>query len=474
MGSLLFPLLILAAGLAAYAPSFSGQFLLDDIYTIAQNPNLRHLWPFHPAWFIHPLEFFTYRPVIRFSLALNYAWGGTDVWGYHAFNLSVHLLAAGILFGLLRRTFGTEKLRSRYGRAADRLAFAIALLWAVHPLNTQAVTYVNQRAESLMGLFYLTTLYGWVRSVQGGRAGWGWTSIAACALGMATKPAMVTAPLAVLLYDRTFLAGSFRETWRQRRRFYVPLAGSWLVLVLLFWVEPPIRTGGFHFPNFTFWQNLATQCGVLIHYLRLSFWTPPPVLDYAWPPAKTILDIPPAGWLIPLGLAGSLWALQRQPPLGFLGIWFFLAQAPPTLVVMPLETAAEHRMYLPLISVIAAAVLAANRLLTRRWSALLLLAVFLPLATQTFLRNRMYQDPVRMWRETTLRRPQNPIAHFNLGVVLLRAKRFPEAAAAFRRATELMPVFPDAYWNWGFALEKQGEHEQAESLKALAQSQWKR
>src|SRR2546425_10026484 len=99
------------------------------------------------------------RPILELSIAVNYAMGGLDVWGYHAFNLGVHLLAGLALFGIVRRTLQSDALRGRFGDRAPWLAMVVAAIWIVHPLQTESVTYVIQRAESLMGLFFLLTLY---------------------------------------------------------------------------------------------------------------------------------------------------------------------------------------------------------------------------------------------------------------------------------------------------------------------------
>src|SRR4029077_15512000 len=126
-------------------------------------------------------------------------------------------LAGLTLFGLVQRTLLRPALHPRFGADALPLALAVALLWTVHPLQTESVTYIVQRAESLMGLFYLLTLYCFVRSLDSPAPNrWQALCFAACLTGMATKEVMVSAPLLVLLYDRTFAAGSFRAAWQQR------------------------------------------------------------------------------------------------------------------------------------------------------------------------------------------------------------------------------------------------------------------
>src|SRR5262249_35124154 len=132
----LFPLLIVVAGIAAYAAGLDGVFLLDDKPRILNATHIRELWP---PWTAMAR---TSRPPVELTLALNYALGGVTTRGYHVFNLAVHLLAGLTLFGIVRRMLEGERLRERYGRVAPWLAGVIALLWTVHPLQTESVSYV--------------------------------------------------------------------------------------------------------------------------------------------------------------------------------------------------------------------------------------------------------------------------------------------------------------------------------------------
>jgi hypothetical protein len=147
-----------AATIAAYSRTLSVPLLLDDDFSISNNPSIQHLvtafWP--PA-----KATVSGRPVLNFSLAINYAVSGTAVWSYHAANLAIHILASFALFGILRRT-----LAARKARAFSMVALSASLLWALHPLLTESVTYIVQRAESLMGLFYLLTLYCFIRGTE--------------------------------------------------------------------------------------------------------------------------------------------------------------------------------------------------------------------------------------------------------------------------------------------------------------------
>jgi len=141
--------------------------VFDDMPAIVENPHVRSLTPLAAALTAPPEVTTAGRPVAALSFAVSYALaGGYDTWWYHATNVAIHAAAALALFGILRRTLLTDPLRERFGAAAAPLAFAAALLWAVHPLHTQAVTYIVQRVESLMGLFLLLTVYCAIRAAE--------------------------------------------------------------------------------------------------------------------------------------------------------------------------------------------------------------------------------------------------------------------------------------------------------------------
>ncbi|HEY1422494.1 MAG TPA: glycosyltransferase family 39 protein, partial [Candidatus Acidoferrum sp.] len=263
----LYPVLILAATLLTYANSFSGPFIFDDLPWIAANPHIRHLWP---LWNVlqAPPGGGTRRPLVCLTLALNYALGGLEPWSYHVFNLAIHACAALVLFGIVRRTLQRPRLRQRFGMPANGLAAAIAILWAVHPMQTESVTYVIQRMESLMGLFLLLTLYCVIRGHDSPRRLWWFAgAVACCALGMATKEGMTIAPIIVLLYDRVFLADSWADLSHKRSRLYIGLAATWLILISLIVINKARGGTLLGFPAVSWWRYAQNQFGATAHYL---------------------------------------------------------------------------------------------------------------------------------------------------------------------------------------------------------------
>jgi protein O-mannosyl-transferase len=440
---------LLIAVCAVYANSWSAPFVFDDFLAITQNPTIRHLDRLGDV-LSSPLYATgsTGRPVVSLSLAVNYALGSNEVRGYHIANTLIHALAALVLFGIMRRTLLRPGLRERFGDAALPLALAVALLWALHPLLTESVTFVIQRSESLMGLFYLLTLYGFIRAVDSpAPRRWEIFTVFVCLLGMATKEVMVSAPLLVLLYDRMFVSGSFAAAWRVRSKMYASLAATWLLLAYL--VSGSHQRGGGFAGGVSSWAYLLTQCQAIVMYLKLAFWPSPLVLDYGTTVVRSLANVWLQAVLLVLLAAGTFVALRRRQAAGYLGFWFFAILAPSSSVV-PLitQTMAEHRMYLPLAAVIALVVLGAYRWLGRAslpvWLALAAVA-----GAATVARNRDYESNVKLWTVTVAAHPENARAQSSLGCALMIAGRNDEALAPLAEAVRLQPDYAEAQYNLG-------------------------
>ena len=459
--------ILVLAGIAAYLNSFAGVFVFDDKPCITENRSIRQLWPLGDVLF-PPRELevvgVSGRPLLNLSFAINYALGGDNPWGYHAVNLAIHLLAGLTLFGIVRRTLRRPLLQDQFGAHATILALAVALLWTVHPVQTESVTYVVQRAESLVGLFYLATLYCVLRGATGGQQKtWYATAAVICLFGMTTKEVMVTAPVVILLYDRTFLAGSFREALRQRTGLYLALAATWSAIVWgLISSDFHHGTTGFAVQDFTPWSYLATQPGVILHYVRLAFWPVGLCFDYNWPVIRDVEEVLLPGMLVTASIGFTCWAVWKRPPLGFLGAWFFLVLAPTSSLVPIQDAAFEHRLYLSLAAISAAVVLVAyaflqesvrsNRLPRTRARKLelgLLFVVAVALAGLTIRRNRDYFSDLALWRQTVEQAPDNPRANHNLGQPLVDSGRMDEAIRCYQKAIALKPNLAQSHYCLG-------------------------
>lgn len=455
---------IVFTALAAYLHSFSVPFLYDDEGSILKNTTIRHLWPIWDA--LSPPhasgETVGGRPMLNLSLAVNYAVSGTAVWSYHALNFIIQILAGLALFGIVRRTLLRPVLRERFGQVAWLLALAVALIWTVHPLQTESVTYIVQRAESLMGLFYLLTVYCFVRGMESRKPG-GWLVLAtvACLLGMASKEVMVSAPLMVLLYDRTFVAGTFRKAWQLRWRFYSGLAGTWFVLgCLVAGTGGRGSTAGFS-SGVAWWAYALTQFRAITHYLWLSVWPQNLIFNYGTDLATPGVEVVPYVLLVALLFAGTLIALRRWPAIGFLGAWFFLILAPSSSVVpVATEIMAEHRMYLALAPVVVLVVLGLYRLAGKQ-SMTVFLTSALVLAWLTFQRNESYRSELAIWSDTVAKCPNNARAQYNLGHALFDNGQTDEAMAHYQTAIKIQPDYAEAHNNLGYSLLQKGQIDEA-------------
>jgi tetratricopeptide (TPR) repeat protein len=356
------------------------------------------------------------------------------------------------VFGIVRRTLAKPVLAGRFGASRLAIAFLASALWAVHPLNTEAVTYVSERAESLMGLFYLGTLYLFVRADDSRwPAPWLAASVFSCLLGILTKEVIATAPVVVLLYDRAFCAGSVAAALRARWRYYAGLVAALLPLALLI---PGTGQRGVGFGSGVGPLQYAwISCRSVALYLRLALWPHPLVFDYGPASSMHSQEIAACALVVAALLLLTIIALVRWPPGGFACAWF-LAILAPTSSFIPLafQPTAEHRAYLPLVAVACAAVLCAYRLMGR-WAAVPLAALAAALGWLAYERNLDYRSELSIWGDTVAKQPDNPRAHANLGVALAGIPgREGDAVSEYEEALRLDPNYAEAHNDLGLVM----------------------
>ena len=346
------PLILMAAGVAIYAAGLSYLFVFDDQATIRDNASIRDLASlrvFAPDRETPSAG----RPLVNLSHAVNFALNGVDPFGYRVGNLAVHLLCAIVLLAVVRRTLASPRVPDSVRQHGGGIAFASALAWTVHPLNTEVVEYITQRSESMMALCYLLTIYAALRAIDTPPSRrWSGIAVAVCAAGMLCKESMVTAPCAVFLYDRTFVFGSWTAAWRGRWRLYAALAGTWAILAFAIWSGPRAYSAGFG-TSVSVSTYLLNQGPMIVHYLRLVFW--PRHLVVAYGPTEILRagDVLPYVFAVIALLAGTLVAMVRWPLVGFVGAWLFLTLSPTSSVVpIATEVGAERRMYLALAAIV--------------------------------------------------------------------------------------------------------------------------
>jgi tetratricopeptide (TPR) repeat protein len=461
---------IALAALAAYANGLSGPFVFDDFATIVGNDSIRSLGPLSSLLQL-PREVPTAgRPFVNATFAFNYAIGGLSVRGYHVANVLIHVLCALLVFGIVRRLMVAPPFSKWFGDCSLEVGFAVGLLWVLHPLNTEAVDYVTQRTESLMALFYLSSVYALLRARAGADRVWSAVAIGTCALGMTCKESMVTAPIAIFLCDCTVSQNSWRIVAQTRWRFYLALCSTWIILALLVGSGARSYTAGFS-AGVSSWVYLLNQSVMIVHYLKLAIWPQSLVVNYGLPKTLALWAVTPYVVTVCALLGLTAWASIRRSPTALAGAWFFLTLAP-TSSILPIatEVGAERRMYLPLVAVIVLAVSgaivvwrwAANQAIDRvpTWSGVVawtgLAAVALSYAAGTRARNLEYASSLIL-AETNLARWPSSAAHKMLGVELSAAGLHDQAIAQFRDAND----YPTGQFHLAIELNSVGRGDEA-------------
>lgn len=438
----------------AFLNSFAGEFVFDDIHEIARNPGLEPLVPPWHAMFVG--NKLPARPLPYLTFAIDRAIWGVRPFGYHLTNLAVHVIAALALFDLVRLALLSPRLGGRWCDRAVPLAMVIATIWAVHPLQTQAVTYVYQRIESLTGMFSLVALAAFAEAaVRGWPRSWLLASAAATAAAMASKENAVILPFLVLSYDWLFVpADPGPDTSRNWARnlcgrgwYYLLLVATWAILAGAL-VSQALRYQEFEELQHSPREYLYTQSEVILRYLRLAILPLGQQFDYAgWPVAKSIGEVWPAFLVVAALVVVTAVGTMLRRPWAAIGVLFFLALAP-TSSILPVEAVAnEHRMYVALAAVVAAVVLAAaaafehfgSRLAAtpaaggsgsrgQRAAVIVAGGVILALVVTTQLRNQLYASPNALWMDV-LKKDRDNFRAYHMMASALDAEGNPEFAA---------------------------------------------
>ena len=439
------PLLLAAAvglvTIGVFSSGLHGQMMFDDYRSIIGNSDIEHF----PDVILGST-----RPLTELTFFVNYALHGASVVPYHVVNILLHALAAMLLFGVVRRTLLLPQLARSYATAAPWLAASASAAWALHPLQTESVTYIVQRAESMTGMFALLTLYAFVRSATSDDTAarrWSWIAVAACVLGMLSKPVMIVVPPLVRLYDYVFRVSGGR--WRRHLGLW---ATGLIPLVLIVMPNESSSSAGMSAGLLSPWRYLLTQCDVVVHYLRLCVWPTPLCIDYAWQPVDGFGEVWCSAAALAVLVVICVTLATRRQALGFLGCWFILALAPTSSVIPVADLAAERRMYLALAALTVVVTVAGWEGLRRlaaklSWSQgrMAALAV-VPVATVllvfgglTVQRNRVYGSEEKMWQSVLTARPENLRARLGLGALALAKGQLAVAETQFEAVLSDLP-----------------------------------
>ncbi len=337
--------------LITYANTFTASFHFDDNPAIVENPFIRHV-----TWdnIMHLLS--TNRPTVDLSIMLNFQLFELNVWGWHLFNILNHIANSWLVYLLVLWTLTLPVLAKKYAAKAKRMAFFCALLFAVHPIQTESVTYIISRSETVTTFFYLLSIMMFIQSVRKGNSLYVAAAMVFSLLAMQSKEWAVTLPAVVMLYDFLFLSEGKIKPVLSRWYNYVLIALPWALVLY----KVPLFSGG---PAASYGFGMTTSTGltpvtylmtslnVLWTYVRLMILPIKQNLDYDYPVAKTIFELPT--FLSLLGhvavVVAAVWLYKKKGMriFAFGAAWFYITLSPVQSFVPVMDVIFEHRLYLP-------------------------------------------------------------------------------------------------------------------------------
>ncbi|MDQ6758948.1 MAG: tetratricopeptide repeat protein [Acidobacteriota bacterium] len=431
----------LTAVFVTYGPALDGPFLLDDSYL----PYLQPQFATAPltAWMrgVRPLTMLTYW--------INFQTSGEATGSYHLFNVVLHLLSGILIYLCIRKIWMWANLDA--GKAPLWAAFA-AGVFLLHPLQTEAVSYVASRSETLSVFFFLSGFTVFLYQVKPSHDREGAISFTTAAIilllfgaACVSKEHAVVLPALLLLTDYYWNPGFAFAGIRQNWRVYVPIAlagvlGAAYVLKVL----STATSAGFALQDLTWYQYFFTECRAFWHYVLLYLFPLGQNIDHDFPISHTVSEHGAIlGLIALLALVGAAWHWRRTFPLESYGLFTLLLLLAPTSSFIPIrDTLVERRMYLPFIGLLLITVGLLRRLKTRFAIADSSLraglgVVLVSLALLTFQRNQLWGNAVGIWRDSVTKSPAKFRPRFQLAYAYYNAGQCNEAATEFGQAAQL-------------------------------------
>ena len=460
------------AGLAIllYLNSFQVPWQFDDRPNIVDNYSIHfhtfsadRLFGLLTSSFSGSIRFFSY-----FTFALNFYFGGLNVFGYHLVNLLIHTISGLLVFWFVFLTLNLPSQKGRYESIGFKVAFLTSVIFIAHPVQTQAVTYVVQRMTSMAAMFYLLSLIFYIKGrLSSGKrqvlyyGGMGLSGF----LSILSKENSFVLPIFIALYEVFF----FR--WREGKSLHWPILKVSLILVLLGLIGFVLLGGkylnvieeGYRYRDFTMSERVLTQFRVVLHYLALLIYPHPSRLnlDYDFTISKSLFN--PIGTFfsliaIILFIGIGIWKMKKWPLLSFFIFWYF-GNLMIESSILPLEMVYEHRLYLPSIGPIFLFSLLFVRV-WEKWAPIekrkreaifvgLVILITLPLSWSTIERNSIWRSEFALWTDCIEKSPHKGRPHYNLGYYYYTNGQVEKAVDEFELALKLDPKIAPAHFNLG-------------------------
>ena len=462
----MFPIIVISClGGIVYSNTLFCSFHFDDNLYIVDNLLIKNVHFLQNIWNYYPCRFVTFL-----TFAFDYHSHQLHVLGYHLFNITVHLISAILVWWLTLLTFSTPAMKEAFadketGNIADSIALFAGLIFVSHPVQTEAVTYICQRAASLATLFYLLSLCLYVKSglardrSEGAFYSGSWMIALAA---MFTKETAITLPLMILLYEFSFFKTERRLNWKRISPFLLTLMIIPLTMVLtrskFFQEIQHISQGPGGIPPTHYF---LTQFRVIVTYIRLAFLPFNQNLDYDYPVFSGLFELPvfmSVLFIISILLFAKRMFLKYRLVV-FSIFWYFITLLPESSFLSERDVVFEHRLYLPLVGYsifLATGLYYLSQRTGLKTMVIILMMIISCYSILTYQRNKVWKDEISLWSNTVDRSPNKARPYNNLGYAFYQHGDITQAIFNFNKAIALYPDYADAYDNLGWTYYNQG------------------
>lgn len=467
-------LLIAFAAFIVYSNSFDCQFHFDDENSITGNHQIRDLSSFYKIDYWLNL----YRPLSLFSFALNYHLSGLDVFGYHLVNLLIHIITGFFVFLLIKLILNFNNYENyKIDKHKNWFALLSALIFVVHPIQTQAIIYIVQRMTSMAAMFYIISVYlyalGRIKHIQNGRIfkaiPFYSSALVFGVFGVMTKQSAATFPFAFLLFEFCFIRSKENKIFKK----YILLSLSALILIyaVFLFLNGEILAYALHGAEMSSMDYLINQIVVIVKYLQLVLLPVNQCADYGnisngFPFIRTFWRFDVVGcFLLLIGLfTSAVYLFKKNRAFSFGIFWFFLTLSVESSIIPIADPMFEHRMYLPMVGMVVlfmnSVFMIGLKLKTSRLYSFIALIILI-LGILSYSRNEIWKNDLTLWTDVIEKAPNNARAWYNLGVFAKNLKRNEEAIKYFDRAIVIRPEYCSALLNKGVVLASLGKQEEA-------------